>query len=81
MEILPLDIPALHPERFLMNSSTVTMELSISFVSWINDQLREEVSCRQNEVKVARHDLAFRNFVVGGVTGICVLLMNLIMQS
>lgn len=64
-----------------MNSSAVTTELSISFVSWINDQLREEVQSRQHAVTAARHDSAFRNFVMAGVASICVLLVNLFIQS
>lgn len=64
-----------------MNSSAVTTELSISFVSWINDQLREEVESRQHAVRIAQNDSAFRKFVVAGVASICVLLVNLYIQS
>jgi len=51
------------------------MELSVSFVSWINEQLREEIEARQP----ARREMNFfRSFLCAGVASISIVLGVLI---
>lgn len=47
-----------------MNSSAVSMELSVSFVSWINDQMRYEISSRQQVRQSAKREFALNSAVV-----------------
>ncbi len=60
-----------------MNSSTLSMELSVSFVSWINDQMKEKIETPRPR-RVLRHDSFFRGFVVCGVACISMALASLI---
>lgn len=62
-----------------MNSSTLSMELSVSFVSWINDQMKERIATPpQSPHRTLRHDSFFRGFVVCGVACISMALASLI---
>ncbi len=49
-----------------MNSSALSMELSVSFVSWINDHLREEVEDHQAPAQATRRS-QLRSYVFAGV--------------
>jgi hypothetical protein len=60
-----------------MNSSALSMELSVSFVSWINDQLKEQIEIPPTR-RVLRHDSFFRSFVVCGVACISMALASLL---
>jgi len=58
------------------------MELSVSFVSWINDQLREQVDIPPRRISMSPfHGLrlsALEGFVVVGVAGISCALATLL---
>mgnify|MGYP005660394491 CR=1 FL=1 len=60
-----------------MNSSALSMELSVSFVSWINDQMREKIEIPPTH-RVIRADSFFRGFIVCGVACISMALASLI---
>jgi hypothetical protein len=60
-----------------MTSSTLSMELSVSFVSWINDQMKEQIEIPPTH-RVLRHDSFFRGFVVCGVACISMALASLL---
>ena len=61
-----------------MTSSAVSMELSVSFVSWINDQMRDQVEVR-NTVSRTRRDVGvIRSFVIAGVACISFALATII---
>ncbi len=47
-----------------MNSSAISMELSVSFVSWINEQMRHEISSRQEIHKTAQRSFVVNSAVV-----------------
>ncbi len=61
-----------------MTSSAVSMELSVSFVSWINDQMRDQVEVRNTVSRTRRHVGVFRSFVVAGVACISFALATII---
>lgn len=61
-----------------MNSSTLSMELSVSFVSWINDQMRERIETPPVSRQFFQYDRFFRGFVVCGVACISMALASLI---
>lgn len=61
-----------------MNPSTLSMELSVSFVSWINDQMKEQIEIEPTPRRVLRHDSFFRGFIVCGVACISMALASLI---
>ena len=63
-----------------MSANAISMELSVSFVSWINDQLREEIDDRNLSpaaITLPRVNV-LRSFVVAGVATISVLLGTII---
>lgn len=56
-----------------MSSHAVSMELSVSFVSWINDQLREQID--QSHPRRQRPQVnVFRSFLCAGVASISIVL-------
>ena len=61
-----------------MSSSALSMELSVSFVSWINDHLRSEVQTREQFHNNNRRLSIMRRFVVAGVACISVALASII---
>lgn len=61
-----------------MTSSALSMELSVSFVSWINDQMREQVETREVIYKRKRNVEVLRSFVVAGVACISLALASII---
>jgi hypothetical protein len=61
-----------------MNSSALSMELSVSVISWINDHLRNEVESRVTHRHHNRRLNVFRRFVVAGVACISVALATII---
>jgi hypothetical protein len=61
-----------------MSPSAVSMELSVSFVSWINDQMRDQVEVRNTISKSRRHVDIVRSFVVAGVACISFALATII---
>lgn len=61
-----------------MSQSAVSMELSCSFVSWINDQMRVEIEDRYSVQKTEPRVNFFRSFVVAGVASISFVLASMI---
>jgi len=61
-----------------MSSSAVSMELSVSFYSWINDQMRDQVEVRNTVSKSRRNVDIVRSFVVAGVACISFALATII---
>ncbi|MDA1163093.1 MAG: hypothetical protein O3B13_08325 [Planctomycetota bacterium] len=61
-----------------MNSSAVSMELSVSFVSWINDQMRDQVEARNADSRSHKQVGAVRSFVIAGVACISFVLASII---
>lgn len=61
-----------------MTSSAVSMELSVSFVSWINDQMRDEVQSSVVRKRVSSQVNFLRTFVVAGVACISFALASII---
>jgi len=61
-----------------MNSSALSMELSVSFVSWINDQMREQVETRDVISNDKKQVDVVRSFVVAGVACISLALASII---
>ncbi len=65
-----------------MPESNVSMELSVSFVSWINEQLREQVDIPPRRRSLSPFDglrlSALEGFVVVGVAGISCALATLL---
>ena len=62
-----------------MSSPTMTMELSVSFVSWINDQLKDEMQSRQVVRKTEHKSLVLRSAVVmASLASICVSVVSII---
>ncbi|MFT4556198.1 MAG: hypothetical protein ACKVII_00765 [Planctomycetales bacterium] len=61
-----------------MTSSAVSMELSVSFVSWINDQMRDQVEDRNTVSRRRRNVDIVRSFVVAGVACISFALATII---
>ncbi|MBL6705588.1 MAG: hypothetical protein ISQ06_05715 [Planctomycetaceae bacterium] len=61
-----------------MTSSAVSMELSVSFVSWINDQMRDQVEARNTVTRTRRNVSVVRSFVVAGVACISFVLATII---
>lgn len=47
-----------------MNSSAISMELSVSFVSWINDQMRQQLVTEQVAQKNDRHRFVVNSAIV-----------------
>lgn len=63
-----------------MTSSALSMELSVSLVSWINDQMREQVESREtvsNNESSKQLDVV-RSFVAAGVACISFALATII---
>jgi hypothetical protein len=54
------------------------MELSVSFVSWINDQMRDQVEDRNTVSRRRRNVDIVRSFVVAGVACISFALATII---
>jgi hypothetical protein len=54
------------------------MELSVSFVSWINDQMRDQVEARNTVTRTRRNVSVVRSFVVAGVACISFVLATII---
>jgi hypothetical protein len=61
-----------------MNSTSVSMEMSVAYVSWITDQLRDDIESRARVVVRKRQGSAFRRFVVAGVACISMALAQII---
>ena len=62
-----------------MSSPTMTLELSVSFMSWINDQLKEELQSRQVPPKTDRNRFLLQGAVVmASLAGICVSVVSII---
>ncbi|NQV26305.1 MAG: hypothetical protein HQ518_18275 [Rhodopirellula sp.] len=61
-----------------MNSSAVSMELSVSFVSWINDQMRDQVELRNASTRSRQQVSVVRSFVVAGIACISFVLATII---
>ncbi len=63
-----------------MSANAISMELSVSFVSWINEQLREEIDDHHvvPTASESRQVNFMRSFVVAGVATISVLLGTII---
>ncbi len=62
-----------------MNSTSVSMEMSVAYVSWITDQLRDDIESRARVVVRKRQkSSAFRRFVVAGVACISMALAQII---
>jgi len=60
-------------------NQTVSLELSVSFVSWINDQLRDRIEVSQQSVRTERRrQTRISGFIITGVTCISVALLSLI---
>ncbi len=65
-----------------MPDSNVSMEVSVSFVSWINEQLRDQVEIPPRRRSMSPFDgfqlSALEGFVVVGVAGISCALATLL---
>jgi len=61
-----------------MNSSSVSVELSVAYMSWITDQLRDDIESRTRVNVRKDHRSAFRRFVVAGVACISMALAQII---
>ncbi len=63
-----------------MSSPTMTLELSVSFMSWINDQLKEELQAREVEQTTLNHKhFWFQSAVVmASLASICVSVASMI---
>ena len=61
-----------------MTSSAVSIELSVSCVSWINDQLRDQIETRNATSKTSNQVDIVRSFVVAGVACISFALATII---
>ena len=61
-----------------MTSSAVSMELSVSFCSWINDQMRDQVEVRNTVSRRRQNVDIVRSFVVAGVACISFALATII---
>jgi hypothetical protein len=61
-----------------MTSSAVSMELSVSFVSWINDQMRDQVETRASVRRNEKQLGVVRSFVLAGVACISLALASII---
>ncbi len=61
-----------------MTSSAVSIELSVSYVSWINDQMREQVELRNTVSRTRRNVDIVRSFIVAGVACISLALATII---
>lgn len=60
-----------------MNASSTTMELSVAYLGWINDQLRVDIESDQQFVRRTKNS-AVRRFVVAGVACISLALAQII---
>lgn len=61
-----------------MTSSAVSMELSVSFVSWINEQMRDQLEVSSAQQRTRKQVDVFRSFVVAGVACISFALATII---
>ena len=61
-----------------MQPSAVTLELSISYVAWINSHLRAEAAARHYTQRVARRDSAVRNVLFASIASVCIALASLL---
>jgi hypothetical protein len=52
-----------------MNTAYATTEISVSFLSWINEELRREVEKRKEIESPPRVVTSFKTFLVAGVSG------------
>jgi len=60
-----------------MTTAYATAEISVSFLSWINDELRKEVQRREEAEKATRLVTSFKTFLVAGVSGGTLLALKL----
>ena len=62
-----------------MSSPTMTLELSVSFVSWINDQLKEELQTRPVAPKTDHRRFILQSAVVmASLASICISIASII---
>ena len=61
-----------------MNSNSVSMEMSVAYMSWITDQLRDDIESRTRVNVSKQKSSAFRRFVVAGVACISMALAQII---
>ena len=61
-----------------MNSSALSMELSVSFVSWINDQMKDQIETVKPARKFVDRQSLCRGFIVCGVACISIALGSLL---
>jgi hypothetical protein len=61
-----------------MNSTSVSMEMSVAYMSWITDQLRDDIESRTRVNVSKQKSSAFRRFVVAGVACISMALAQII---
>ena len=62
-----------------MSSPTMTLELSVSFVSWINDQLKEELQSRSVAPKTDHRRFILQSAVVmASLASICISIASII---
>jgi hypothetical protein len=54
------------------------MELSVSFVSWINDQMRDQVETRASARRTRKPLGVVRSFILAGVACISLALASII---
>lgn len=54
------------------------MELSVSFVSWINEQMRDQLEVSSAQQRTRKQVDVFRSFVVAGVACISFALATII---
>lgn len=60
-----------------MTTSYATTELSVSLLSWINEELRKEVQRREELERKPRFITNFKTFLVAGVWGGTLLALKL----
>ncbi len=63
-----------------MNSAAVTMELSIAYMSWINTELRSELTCREMAAQASRREIKNRKVVVASVASLCIAILSICVQ-
>ena len=61
-----------------MISSSTTMELSVAYLGWINDQLRVDVETEETVARRRQKTSVLRRFVVAGVACISLALAQII---
>lgn len=63
-----------------MNSAAVTMELSIAYLSWINTELRSELTSREMAAQASRREIKNRKVVVASVASLCIAILSICVQ-